>query len=301
VLVSHPAGWLFLFLKNPTSEKNKMMNKQEILKAIRVCAKKLGHNPGLRELRQMGGVNETELYRKLGNLKKALTAAGLKASGSGFYSANSELLLDWAAVVRKLGKTPTTAAYDREGHFSAQPFFNHFGSWKGVPAVFRKLASAEKIEKQWEDVLRIIQTQEDRLKVLGKGRGRRKCPLLMDRPVYGEPLLLPGMAHAPVNETGVMFAFGVLAPRLGFVVKRWQVEFPDCQAAREMAKGQWQDVNVEVEMYSRNFVAHKHDPKKCDVIVCWIHNWPECPEWIEVVELSKEVEKIGRSGDLVIG
>lgn len=269
-----------------------MMNKQEILKAIRVCAKKLGRNPGLRELRRMAGVNETELYRKLGNLKKALAAAGLKASGSGFYSANSELLLDWAAVVRKLGKMQTTAAYDREGHFSAQPFFDHFGSWKGVPTVFRKLASAEKIENQWQDVLKIIQTQEDRLRVLGKGRGRRKCPLLMDRPVYGEPMLLPGMAHAPVNETGVMFAFGVMAQRLGFVVKRWQVEFPDCQAAREMARGQWQDVNVELEMYSRNFLAHGHDPKKCDVIVCWVHNWPECPEWIEVVELSKEVERM---------
>lgn len=120
--------------------------------------------------------------------------------------------------------------------------------------------------------------------------GRRKSPLMKGRPVYGEPLvLLPGMAHAPVNEAGVLFAFGVMAPRLGFVVKRWQVEFPDCVAVREMAKGQWQDQNVEVEFCSRNFVAHGHDPKKCDVIVCWEHNWPECPEWIEVVELSKLV------------
>jgi hypothetical protein len=76
------------------------------------------------------------------------------------------------------------------------------------------------------------------------------------------------------------------------VVKRWQVEFPDCQAVREMAKGQWQDVNVEVEMYSRNFVAHGHDPTKCDVIVCWEHNWPECPREIEVVELRREIAKI---------
>ena len=59
----------------------------------------------------------------------------------------------------------------------------------------------------------------------------------------------------------------------------------------EMAKGQWQDQNVEVEFESRNFLKHGHDPKKCDVIVCWVHNWPECPKEIEVVELRKEVEK----------
>ena len=267
------------------------MSKQEILKAIRVCAKKLGRNPNLRELRRLAGINESELYRKAGNLKKALAAAGLKAGGSGFYAGNSELLLDWAAVVRKLGRIPTVETYGRTGHFSAQPFFDRFESWKGVPAAFRKLATAEKIERQWEDVLKIIAAREERLTILGKGRGRRKCPLLMDRPVYGEPLLIPGMAHAPVNEAGVMFAFGVLAPRLGFVVKRWQAEFPDIQAVREMAKGQWQDVNVEVEFESKNFLKHGHDPKKCDVIVCWIHNWPECPEWIEVVELSKVVGK----------
>ena len=110
--------------------------------------------------------------------------------------------------------------------------------------------------------------------------------------MYGEPMLLPGMAHAPVNEAGVMFAFGVLAPRLGFVVKRWQVEFPDIQAVREMAKGQWQDANVEVEYESRNFLKHGHDPKKCDVIVCWIHNWPECPKEIEVVELRNQLPKL---------
>jgi len=23
-----------------------------------------------------------------------------------------------------------------------------------------------------------------------------------------------------------------------------------------------------------------------------VHNWPECPEWIEVVELRKEIAKI---------
>ena len=27
----------------------------------------------------------------------------------------------------------------------------------------------------------------------------------------------------------------------------------------------------------------------CDLIVCWRHNWPECPENLEVLELSTVV------------
>jgi hypothetical protein len=146
--------------------------------------------------------------------------------------------------------------------------------------------------------LRRIAELEEKMERAAKGaKNGRRCPLMQDRAVYGDPLLMPGMAHAPTNEAGVMFAFGVMAPRLGFVVKRWQVAFPDCVAVREMAKGQWQDQNVEVEFESKNFLRHGHDPKKCDVIVCWVHNWPECPEWIEMVEVRKEVEKIGRHGE----
>ncbi|HKV95245.1 MAG TPA: hypothetical protein VJW20_22055 [Candidatus Angelobacter sp.] len=40
------------------------------------------------------------------------------------------------------------------------------------------------------------------------------------------------------------------------------------------------------EYESKNFVLHGHDPKKC-VIVCWRHNWKECPAEIEVIELCR--------------
>jgi hypothetical protein len=52
------------------------MNKQEILKAIRVCAKKLGRNPGLRELRRIGGITEAAITKHFGRLGKALAEAG---------------------------------------------------------------------------------------------------------------------------------------------------------------------------------------------------------------------------------
>ena len=76
-----------------------MMSKQEILKAIRVCAKKLGRSPSLRELRRLAGVNGTRLDKEFGSLSKALAAAGLEAVGSGFEVAESALLLDRAALL----------------------------------------------------------------------------------------------------------------------------------------------------------------------------------------------------------
>jgi hypothetical protein len=33
-----------------------------------------------------------------------------------------------------------------------------------------------------------------------------------------------------------------------------------------------------------------HKASECDLIICWKHNWKECP--LEVVELSKEIAKI---------
>ncbi len=103
--------------------------------------------------------------------------------------------------------------------------------------------------------------------------------------VYGAPLGLAAMAHAPTNEAGVIFLFGVLAAGLGFRVERLQTVFPDCEAKREVRPGMWERVRIEFEFESRSFKDHRHDPARCHVIVCWKHNWPECPEGLEVVEL----------------
>src|SRR5580765_7118534 len=234
------------------------MTKQEILKAIRACAKKLKRNPSLRELRQMGGVTEAAIAKHFGRLGKALAEAGLEATGSGFEVPMSALLLDWAAVARKLGKLPTAREYTETGKYSHAPFVSRFANWARVRDALRKFAREEKIEGQWLDVLKMISLREEELRKNRERGGRRPSPLIPGRPVYGEPLLLPELAHEPMNEAGVIFAFGVMAWRLGFVVLRVQTGFPDCEAMRRMAKGQWQWSRIEFEHESRNFLRHGH-------------------------------------------
>jgi hypothetical protein len=100
---------------------------------------------------------------------------------------------------------------------------------------------------------------------------------------HGAPVLRATLAFAPVNEMGVVFLFGAMASTLGFMVTWIGTQFPDIEAIREVEPGRWQRSRIEVEFQSRNFLQHFHDPKECDLIVCWEHNWEECP--LEVVEL----------------
>lgn len=108
-------------------------------------------------------------------------------------------------------------------------------------------------------------------------------------PRLGAPLGLPGLQHAPTSEMGVVFLFGALAPSLGYTVESVGTRFPDCIAKRRLHEDgePWERVRVEFEFRSRNFLVHKHDPKGCDLIVCWEHDWPDCP--LEVLELKNEI------------
>lgn len=116
--------------------------------------------------------------------------------------------------------------------------------------------------------------------------------VLPDRPLLGAPLGLPGFLFEPTNEMGVILLFGMLAWRLGFMIESAQMGYPDCHAKLEVEPGRWQDVNIEFEHQSRHFRAHRHDPRRCDFIVCWIHNWKTCPPNIQVIELREVVRRL---------
>jgi hypothetical protein len=120
----------------------------------------------------------------------------------------------------------------------------------------------------------------DRMRLVPRG-------VMKDRPVMGEPFDRRPMTNAPVNELGVMVLFGMVAAGLGLQVESVQGKFPDCVARRQVAPGKWQYLRIEFEYESKNFKLHGHDPKGCDVIVCWRHNWKDCPAEIEVIELCR--------------
>jgi Homing endonuclease associated repeat len=283
---NHPDRVAFLLEKRMTRV---VMTKEEVLATIHECAAQIGHVPSFPELTKLTKVRRRAIFTHFGTYTKALRACGLERSGPGYEVSPHELFLDWASVARGLGMVPSMGDYGLKGRYSVRPFLRCYRGWRHVTVGMLEYAKKEGLEGEWSDVLDIITRF---LETGGKrgwtsGAGMEKPKIALDEPLYGVPLMHPALSHAPTNEMGVLFLFGTLAQELGYKVMRVQAAFPDCEAMRRVEPERWQRVRIEFEFESRNFLAHMHPPAHCDLIVCWSHNWKECP--VEVLELRKVV------------
>ncbi len=114
----------------------------------------------------------------------------------------------------------------------------------------------------------------------------------MAKRYFGEKIDFKSLSCAPVNEQGVVYLFGVLHDSFDFKIESIQTGFPDCIARRQVSKNKWEEIRIEFEYESKSFVDHGHDVNGADMIICWKHNWKDCPEDIEVIELSSIMEDL---------
>ncbi|MBN1506661.1 MAG: hypothetical protein JW955_07435 [Sedimentisphaerales bacterium] len=287
-------------------------SKEQILSAIREAAATLGKPPSRAEFQAHSGITEYHVLKWFPGWNAAVTAAGLKAHTGNIKLDDPVLLEDWGNLVRELRHIPTRAQYRQHGTYSPGVFEKHFGPWSSIPAHFRKFAESN---SEWTDVLALLPSPSPQLRRTAPSPAPQATPTVVpvelpesppvsqtharldNRPTYGNPIDFRGLRHEPVNESGVVFLFGIVARELGYYVEAVQAGYPDCEAKRQIAKGKWQRVKIEFEFESRNFRDHGHPPEGCDIIVCWRHNWTECPEHIEVLELSQVIQELAASDD----
>ena len=265
------------------------MSREEMIAAVKDCATTLGHAPNVSELRAFTKITKNQIRKNFGTYTQMMAASEVQREGSGCRVDLKSLFEDWAGTIRKLGKVPTMSDYELEGRYSIRPLVRRFQTWSQVPAGLQEYARQEGMEAEWKDVLEIIanhleeetrpaRTSESPTIMPSRPRARK------DQIIYGEPMHAP-LNCAPTNENGVIFAFGTVAKDLGFSVTRIQIACPDCEALRRIGPNRWVPTKIEFENESRNFLTHMHSLDDADLIVCWTHNWPECP--LEVLELKR--------------
>lgn len=285
-----------------------MPEQDAVLDAIQEIARTLGRAPSKSEFMRSSGMTEHQVLRHFLSWREAVCAAGLDAHTKNLPLAPEVLLENWGELVRRDRRIPTRDQYRRDGRYSPSVFEKKFGPWSQIPTKFREFATSR---PEWTDVLALLPLE-------GPARMQSGSPVssqithtsspftttspyrhtrLADRNTYGNPIDFRGLRHEPVNEQGVVFLFGMVARELGYHVEAVQAGFPDCEAKRQVDAGKWQRVRIEFEFDSRNFRDHGHPSEGCDIIVCWRHNWLECPPNLEVIELSAVIQTLSAAED----
>ncbi|HEY1938914.1 MAG TPA: hypothetical protein VGJ33_13355 [Candidatus Angelobacter sp.] len=287
------------------------MMKQQIISAVLECKEKLGHVPTNTDLNKKMAISRKMVRQHFSNYGQLLAECGLSGLGSGYKAAMDEVFLDWAMLARTLKRLPTIAEYEIGSKFSVRPLVTRFGTWSQAPYGLKLFAEEKGWAEEWKDVLTMVEAKAEqdaargalmsapgpenvrRARKLARKQGPENLRISRgDREVYGGLVRPFPLVCAPVNEMGVVFLFGALAEKLGFAVLRIRPEYPDCDALMQVAEDRLERVKIEFEYESRNFLKHMHEANDCDIIVCWKHNWPECP--LQVVELRGEIGKLGR-------
>jgi len=225
-------------------------------------------------------ISASLLVRRFGSVDKALELAGLESSRHFKYS-KEDLLNEIYKVWEKLGRQPFAKEIRSVGgKYSQNTYLRYFGSW------FKALE--EFID--WKNKQQVKPTKDEPISILTptQTRSSRKKRTIE----YGEPIDFLGLRHAPINEQGVVYLFGILSKSLGITVEAIRSNFPDCEAKREIPDrpGRWESVTIEFEFRSSNFLEHNHNTDECDLIVCWEHEWDECP--LEVISLKDIMNKL---------
>jgi Homing endonuclease associated repeat len=283
----------------------KRHSRESIIQTLQNVASRLGRTTlSKREVQPHLALSAVNYH--FGNLGTALKAAGLSTTARDPSAVGKRSRLDddllfasLLEVEQKIGRVPNMSEYRANGGtFSNKPFRNHFGSWGSTLQHYHKW----KVDRSGSS----IQTSPT---IVVEQMNNGLCadaPALLPSPppiqsfaqtrkppqLYGEPIDFRGLRHAPINEQGVVYLFGMVSRELGFSVEALQQGFPDCEAKYLHDKNHklWANARIEFEFRASNFRDHGHGQDGCDVIICWENDWPDCP--LRVVELKSEIMRL---------
>ncbi len=198
-------------------------------------------------------------------------------------------------VAGTFGDTPTWARFSSYARVSADVVRRRFGGMQGTLNRYRAWLEANHPDSEFLEMLNAKSKHEiptpPKLAKQPHGSVITQWPAT-EGLKYGAPINFRGLRHAPTNEQGAVYLFGMVGYELGMIVESVQSAYPDCEAKRcvDPRKDQWQRVGIEFEYRSSNFREHGHDPAGCHLIVCWEDDWPDCP--LEVLDLRSVIDEL---------
>jgi len=103
--------------------------------------------------------------------------------------------------------------------------------------------------------------------------------------IRGKELKRYGMMYEPTTEDEVIVLFSKIHERLGFTfIKIARKAYPDCICIDKNNN----EIKIEFEYNSCSFKSHLGKENECNLVVCWEHDFIECP--IKVISLKEFIK-----------
>jgi Homing endonuclease associated repeat len=141
--------------------------RDEIIAVIRKCAEKLGRAPSQAEFRRACKISWHQVYKHFRGMRAAVRAAGLEPGPRGGPLNEHALVLDWARVVRELGRLPSRSEYDARGKHHSVTLHARVG-WSQMAHRFVLLVREFRLEGEWADVVEVVCKRYALLKTVGR-------------------------------------------------------------------------------------------------------------------------------------
>jgi len=226
--------------------------------------------------------------RRFGGWPQALEAAGLKLTTFTFPDnvPIDSLVPDFLSATIELGKIPSLHQLSRRSKYGKYLFsVKHGGYAEFKRQAIQAISSGN--EKLPPDILALLREEHNRL---NPPQETNASPARAHQ--HGRVLGFRAFAFQPTYEMEVVSLFSTVAGELGFEIICQRGEYPDCEAQRRLPgnRKRYAKCLIEFELRSSDFRVHRHPINGCDLIVCWEHDWSDCP--LEVLELKKAIKSL---------
>jgi hypothetical protein len=274
------------------------VSRETVIQAAQQAAEEAGSDLSRDDFESLTGIGQYHIYKLFpGGWSEVKQLAGLERNPRHQQALSDEdLINEFHKVATALGDIPTWLRFSSHARVSADVVRRRFGGMQGTLKRYRAWLDANHPDSE---LLQMLNAKSNHEVPTPPNEARQPRGSAITQwaatggTTYGAPINFRGLRHAPTNEQGVVYLFGIVSYELGIVVESVQSAYPDCEAMRciDAEKDRWQRVRIEFEYRSSNFRDHKHDPAQCDLIVCWEHNWSGCP--LEVLELRSVIDTLG--------
>ncbi len=96
----------------------------------------------------------------------------------------------------------------------------------------------------------------------------------MAKSIVGDLIGKRGIVYAPVNTAGVLFLFSRLLDEFDMLVEEVSADC-DYIIARRRVDSVWERVTISLAYRSSDL--NSGSKISAELLICWFHDWPECP------------------------